>query len=404
MSSAINTKGRKCAYNNFKRIRYFHGMLMSDRDFREEQLYHQEKRKLLNRHLHGWGVVCGLGLEIDGDGKYLTVKPGMALDCFGNEILVSEACKLDIEKLLIPDKNGSQNNDPCYEPPAGEQEATYYLGISYGESPSDPVPVYAPPGGCEEKTCEHSRVHEGFCLELLTSCEPPEIYHNSGLFRQFQECEDNPTINGDLNYSECDNYDNTKKCQCNKLGHFCRQPLPCPDCTRDQAAVILGEVTIDRTAGTFTAVAINACRTYVLSSRMLRYISAALFKNLPEQLLQVEQANGGKIPLLSPDCMVANPINAICWLMKHLEIDGGKIHSDIQWFAEDGAAATGALLEEINALRDKMNHLKNKFEAEISTLQTLIQDLQKMIPSAAPAAPAAPTKPASKRSSKKTGK
>lgn len=403
MSSAINTKGKKCAYNNFKRIRYFHGMLMSDRDFREEQLYHQEKRKLLNRHLHGWGVVCGLGVEIDDNGKYLVVQPGMALDCFGNEIVISEACKVDIDKLIIPDSSGNQNNDPCYEPPVTEKETTYYLGISYGESPADPVPVYAPPGGCEEKTCEHSRFHEGFCLELLTSCNPPKIYHDGGLFKKFADCENNGTYEG-LEYTECDQYGEPQKCKCNKLGYFCRQPLPCPDCTRDQAAVIIGEVTVDRTGPNpiFTAVAINACRTYVFSSRMLRYLSAALFTELPKDILQVIIGED-EDPLMNPDCMVANPIHAICWLMKHLEIDGGKIRSKIQWFEEDGVAAAGPT--------EQVQEKVDKLEAEIKVLKATIAELKKLVESAvasaapaAPAAPAKPAKPAPKRPSKKTGK
>ncbi len=58
-----DTTKKSCDYNSYKRTRYFHGMLLTERDFQEEQIYHQEKRRLLNRMLHGWGVVCGLGVK-----------------------------------------------------------------------------------------------------------------------------------------------------------------------------------------------------------------------------------------------------------------------------------------------------------------------------------------------------
>lgn len=43
-----------------KRVNYFEGQLLGLDDFRAEQRYHREKRKMHNRFLHGWGVVSGL--------------------------------------------------------------------------------------------------------------------------------------------------------------------------------------------------------------------------------------------------------------------------------------------------------------------------------------------------------
>ncbi len=45
----------------FERNRYFYGKLLTVRDFEVEQRYHSGKRALLNRLVHGAGVVCGLG-------------------------------------------------------------------------------------------------------------------------------------------------------------------------------------------------------------------------------------------------------------------------------------------------------------------------------------------------------
>ena len=47
-----------------KRVRYFDGMLLSTADFQAEQQYLREKRKMHNRCLHGFGVVCGLDVSM----------------------------------------------------------------------------------------------------------------------------------------------------------------------------------------------------------------------------------------------------------------------------------------------------------------------------------------------------
>ena len=60
-----------CDYNEFRRLRYFHGMLLDDKDFQAEQQYHAGKRRLLNRMLHGSGVVCGLDIKGKKDGQWI---------------------------------------------------------------------------------------------------------------------------------------------------------------------------------------------------------------------------------------------------------------------------------------------------------------------------------------------
>ena len=82
----------------FERPRYFAGKLLTAEDFELEQRYHIEKRWLLNRMLHGVGVVSGLAVVPSGQGK-VTVEPGFALDPSGREILVSEP-----QQLAVPDE------------------------------------------------------------------------------------------------------------------------------------------------------------------------------------------------------------------------------------------------------------------------------------------------------------
>ncbi|WP_440956060.1 hypothetical protein ACSAZK_03660 [Methanosarcina sp. Mfa9] len=108
------SKGKWCDYNNFKRVRYFHGMLMSDRDFTEEQIYHIEKRKLLNKMLHGWGIVCGFDLKAASpESSEIIITPGMALDCKGNEIYLDRELKINLEEETYCTGDTSRSDDPC---------------------------------------------------------------------------------------------------------------------------------------------------------------------------------------------------------------------------------------------------------------------------------------------------
>lgn len=167
---------RYCDYNNFRRARYFHGMLMTDRDFREEQLYHIEKRKMLNRTLHGWGVVCGLGITGKIGGSTITIGPGVALDCHGNEIVICDPYSIDLTSnpcMGTPHKKPVTAKD-CQQKEDVKKSNISYICIRYNEVPTDPVPAYAPGGGCEEKACDNSRIREGFCIKTFDTlpCQP----------------------------------------------------------------------------------------------------------------------------------------------------------------------------------------------------------------------------------------
>ena len=178
-------KGEHRGYNNFKRARYFHGMLMTDRDFTEEQIYLNEKRKLLNQTLHGWGVVCGLKVKpTTTPGPNIVVEPGLALDCHGNEILVCEEQTIDLSAKVCSSTRTEQSVD-CGDIPKGEQEhTTLYVMIKYKERFTDQVSVYAPGGSCEEKVCNYSRTQEGYCIEVWDSLSdnylPPPVTPESG--------------------------------------------------------------------------------------------------------------------------------------------------------------------------------------------------------------------------------
>jgi hypothetical protein len=83
-----------------KRLSYFEGQLLSAEDLRDEQTYFIAKRHLLNRALHGSGVVTGLSVTVGGDSSNGTVvvEPGLAFDNKGREIDVCAPVTLDIPR------------------------------------------------------------------------------------------------------------------------------------------------------------------------------------------------------------------------------------------------------------------------------------------------------------------
>jgi len=265
------SKDKQCEYTNLKRARYFHGMLMTERDFREEQMYHNEKRRLSNRMIHGWGVVCGLGITATSpESSKIVITPGMALDCLGNEIVVCNSFEVDLKKLpeLCPDTS-KREKDICAETDTSG-ECKYYVAIKFAEVPTDPVPVYAPGGSCEEKTCEYSRITEGFCVNLFKS-PPCQAALPKDILTVVIECLKKYTTK-----------EEQAKCVSKALEDFqksfCDQPYPCPTCCcTDEPYVVLGTVDFKTTNCKVTTIkqnmiSIHEGRRYVMTPMFWEYI------------------------------------------------------------------------------------------------------------------------------------
>lgn len=119
----------------FKRVNYFQGQVLTEQDLLDEQEYHNSKRHLLNRCLHGSGVIYGLEVSINEN--FLTIETGLALDCRGREIYVPEK-QIGIKPL---------------------NEKDLYLLIEYHEYESDPIPSIG-----DGATVNHTRITESFRL------------------------------------------------------------------------------------------------------------------------------------------------------------------------------------------------------------------------------------------------
>ena len=126
---------RMCS-GGLKRVRYFSGQVLSAADFRDEQQYWLERQRRHNRLLHGWGIVTGLAVTVNGN--TVTVAPGLALDPVGREVDVS--VPLDVAVT------------------AGG--APQWVVLSYCERDADPLP------SLDGEAPEPSRIEEGASLTL----------------------------------------------------------------------------------------------------------------------------------------------------------------------------------------------------------------------------------------------
>ena len=134
----------------FERNRYFYGKLLTVRDFEVEQRYHSSKRALLNRLVHGSGVVCGLGVTAS-DESTLMIESGMALDYQGREIVLPETLFRKLQML------------EGQETLAGRKDA--YLCLSYAEEDVEPVNATGAEVGAQR---QFDLTREGYRLFLTT--------------------------------------------------------------------------------------------------------------------------------------------------------------------------------------------------------------------------------------------
>lgn len=109
-----------------RRPYYFSGRLLTAEDLRAEQEYHSKKRHLLNRSLHGAGIVHGLETKLAGG--QVNVEAGLALDCTGREIVVPARATIALptvaaDRFLViayeeHEEGQAPGVSPC--PPTGE--------------------------------------------------------------------------------------------------------------------------------------------------------------------------------------------------------------------------------------------------------------------------------------------
>jgi hypothetical protein len=147
-----------CEIPYFERNNYYLGKLMTVRDFKSEQEYFNEKRWLINRMVHGWGVVCGLDVEKI-DAKTVKVKPGLAIDCCGREMLVCEPQVISLK----PEANECHKEKHAQQ---GDTNIIYAICLKFKECRTEPVPLA--PSVCDQKEkCGFNRIRDWFEIEVI---------------------------------------------------------------------------------------------------------------------------------------------------------------------------------------------------------------------------------------------
>jgi hypothetical protein len=155
MSTHQGNRRGGCRLHQFEKNRYFHGKLMTARDMQADQEYHAERLATLARHVLGEGVVCGLTTTVTASGADLevVVRPGLALDCCGN--------------LVVVDSEHTTTLTP------GEEMDELHLSLAYDECTKETVPIPGSTNACEEE-CTYNRILE--ITDLTHAAEPPDAF------------------------------------------------------------------------------------------------------------------------------------------------------------------------------------------------------------------------------------
>lgn len=223
-----------CEIPYFERNNFYFGKLMTVRDFSAEQCYFNEKRWLINRMVNGWGVVCGLDVY-EKDGK-VYVKPGLAIDCCGREILVCE----EQEVKLVPEESH------CLEGKEEKEEELKNLAvcIEFHECKTEVINIS--PAACDRKEKhEFNRIRDAFKIRVFP-------FHDNG-----------PQHNDFCPHTAEDKSKSLDKYICDRLREGC------PECPHSHC-LVLATLTVDQDGGLVGE--IDACsRRKILHSNPVLY-------------------------------------------------------------------------------------------------------------------------------------
>ena len=227
------------------RNRYFYGKLLDVFHFELEQNYFNAKRWLLNRLVSGYGVICGLNVQLGSDNQSIIVTPGIAIDKCGHEIMLCQpsppqSLPAPPQATTNPNMPGGATN-PANQPSTNATPAGVPANVNrapgagntpspgmegwdcgkfvqvllcYHECQSDPVPAMG--GDCDTQAlCSPGAIRESYRIEVK------EGKCNSA--RTTSRITD-IIVNGSLNYAALANFVTSQNCQ-NGCSDCCCIPL-----------------------------------------------------------------------------------------------------------------------------------------------------------------------------------
>ena len=167
---AVCTEKRACDLQAPRRNCYFFGKLLDQYHFELETAYFIYMRRLLNRLVTGYGVVCGLDVEASGENA-IVIKPGLAIDGAGNEIIVDEPTQpIGIPPDLAPPP--ARDHDDDDDEGQHEGDSHVHVLLCYHECKAEPAPVLAG-DCCEQEPCQPGVIRERYKVIFRPGCAPP---------------------------------------------------------------------------------------------------------------------------------------------------------------------------------------------------------------------------------------
>jgi 6-phosphogluconolactonase (cycloisomerase 2 family) len=176
----------ECDIPQLARNNYFTGKLLVERDFTDEQRYYLGKLRRHNQRLHGWGTVCGLKVVEHPNPacqpQYVLIKPGMAVDCCGREILVQQEEYFDYEQAFLT--KWQAQNGPKTQPDSAKH--TIQICISYRECTAENVPAVFDDCTGNGSSCRPNRIVDGYSFDV--NIDPkPTASHFGGVSIQWDD-------------------------------------------------------------------------------------------------------------------------------------------------------------------------------------------------------------------------
>lgn len=150
----------------FSRNNYYHGKLLTVKDFKDEQDYFNDKRRLINKFLHGAGVVSGLKV-ISLDLQHISIEPGMAIDYLGREIV--------IDKPVVKKLNTIHGFDSANE------TDILYLYLEYNEENKKFTNITQ--SSNEDENNNHNKVEESYTFKLTDTVHDSDALTPLSMYR-----------------------------------------------------------------------------------------------------------------------------------------------------------------------------------------------------------------------------
>lgn len=197
----------------FRRNNYFFGKILKASDLKTEQKYFVNKQRLMNRLVHGTGIICGLNVlrkgpsAMDLQENQIRVTEGVALDYCGREIIVPNSVDIDLSEFLKSE----------------DKTTTLYIWIKYDFCGEEKVPRALESNDLQEDYA-YSKIRETY--KFGVGKKPPKTSENSSARR----------TNGKdfVEHSEKIEFSITE----------------CPELSEDEV-LVLAKITIRRKDGTF---------------------------------------------------------------------------------------------------------------------------------------------------------